>query len=463
MCVVIVDGKTDDLFIRTGVDVESASYKTGQNDTADNYDDILNNMGPGHQYPGGPTCCYNGKTIPCMVAFNPGGGITAKILTDILRTLDKLEIFPHKNQLRPFLLVDGHSTRFDIEFLEYINAPAHRWSVCIGVPYGTSLWQMGDSVYQNGQFKVKATKKKEMILEFRHEKQMGIEIIPTDIIPIVNYAWSGSFDNVETNVKAILERGWFPLNRMLLLHPDIRKTMTQQDFEQEQEAGFCPKGTQSTTSSLNPKSNSPNLPTMDTTSFNKNNKPEKHYLQFKGDTASHCLKKIVQEHDFQLAREKIIEDKKQGKELHERILSLPRPTAARLIIDGRTHTLGEDLKDLVKKNAELKREAAEKKRLQGIETYKKDKSEYDIATEKNKDKPCLMAWTVSDLKAVVKMEKNKEDGPMPTTKRGIADLYAKCMDRKGEKVLVDAPTGSSLTVGLEAEVKTQNDSLKTAI
>jgi hypothetical protein len=63
-----------------------------------------------------------------------------------------------------------------------------------------------------------------MILQFRHEKQMGIELIPTDIIPIVNYAWSGSFDNVETNIKAILERGWFPLNRVLLLHPDIRKT-----------------------------------------------------------------------------------------------------------------------------------------------------------------------------------------------------------------------------------------------
>jgi hypothetical protein len=93
MCVVIVDGKTDDLFIRMGVDVECASYKTGSNHTGDKYDNILNNMGPGHQYPGGPTCCYDGKTIPCIVTFNSGGGITAKILTDILRTLDKLEFF----------------------------------------------------------------------------------------------------------------------------------------------------------------------------------------------------------------------------------------------------------------------------------------------------------------------------------------------------------------------------------
>jgi hypothetical protein len=120
---------------------------------------------------------------------------------------------------------------------------------------------------------------------------MGLEILPTDIIPIVNYAWNGSFDNVETNKKAILERGWFPLNRMLLLHSEIRKTMTELDFKQEQEAGFCLKKTLSINSSLNSKSNSPNLPTMDYTSFNKNNNTEKYYLQFNGTAASCCLKK----------------------------------------------------------------------------------------------------------------------------------------------------------------------------
>jgi hypothetical protein len=109
--------------------------------------------------------------------------------------------------------------------------------------------------------------KKEMILEFRSVRQMGMEIIPIDIISIVNYAWSGSFDNVKNNIKAILERGWFPLKRMLLLHPEIRRTMTEQDFKQEQEGGLCPKGTPSSTFSLNLKSNSHHLPTMDTKTF----------------------------------------------------------------------------------------------------------------------------------------------------------------------------------------------------
>jgi hypothetical protein len=204
MCVVIIDGKSDDLLTRTGVEVESSLYDDSVLEGEDEHDRLLKNMGPGKQYPCGPTCSYEGKDIPCMVEFNPGGGINATILTNIFRTLDKLNIFSREEGIRPFVLLDGHSTRFDIEFLEYINDSDHRWSVCIGVPYGTSLWQVGDSVYQNGQFKVRITVKKEKILDVRSMKQMGLEILTTDIIPIVNYGWSGTFDNVQTNIKAIL-------------------------------------------------------------------------------------------------------------------------------------------------------------------------------------------------------------------------------------------------------------------
>jgi hypothetical protein len=104
-----------------------------------------------------------------------------------------------------------------------------------------------------------------------------------------------------------------------------------------------------------------------------------------------------------------------------------------------------------------------KKRLQGIGLYKKDKKEYDKAHERNKNKNCLMAWTVNDLKAIVKMEKTKDDGPMPNNKKGIINLYAKCMERKGKTVVIKTPSGSNVTVGNEAHVTTQNDSIKTAI
>jgi hypothetical protein len=119
-------------------------------------------------------------------------------------------------------------------------------------------------------------------------KQMGQEIIPSDIIPIVNYAWSGSFDNVETNIKAILERGWFPLNRMSLLHPEIRKTMTEKDIEEEEESGLFSKKTASSSSLSNTNKPSLQLPTMNTDTFNtqpiniSNNQTS--HLQFTGPT-----------------------------------------------------------------------------------------------------------------------------------------------------------------------------------
>jgi hypothetical protein len=52
----------------------------------------------------------------------------------------------------------------------------------------------------------------------------------------------------------------------------------------------------------------------------------------------------------------------------------------------------------------IKREAAEKT-ARGNQVIQERKKEYDEAIEKNKDKNYLMAWTVNDLKAVVKMKK----------------------------------------------------------
>ena len=46
-----------------------------------------------------------------------------------------------------------------------LTNPDHSWDVCIGVPYGTSLWQVADSKEQNGSFKIAQSKiqKKELL------------------------------------------------------------------------------------------------------------------------------------------------------------------------------------------------------------------------------------------------------------------------------------------------------------
>jgi len=102
--------------------------------------------------------------------------------------------------------------------------------VCQGVPYGTSLWQVADSSEQNGAFKTASSKFKEQLLKKRLDMMMDSpSILPTDIIPIVNFAWSQSFARVQSSKKAIASRGWGPLNYNLLTNKQIQPTMTNEE------------------------------------------------------------------------------------------------------------------------------------------------------------------------------------------------------------------------------------------
>lgn len=44
------------------------------------------------------------------------------------------------NGIRPYVLLDGHQSRFDVEFLMYVDDDGHRWSIVIGGLYGAALW-----------------------------------------------------------------------------------------------------------------------------------------------------------------------------------------------------------------------------------------------------------------------------------------------------------------------------------
>jgi hypothetical protein len=68
----------------------------------------------------------------------------------MLQQMDKLNIFNHTDGFLPSLLLDGHESRFKLPLLGYITKKDHEWKVYIGVPYGTSYCQVGDSTEQNG-------------------------------------------------------------------------------------------------------------------------------------------------------------------------------------------------------------------------------------------------------------------------------------------------------------------------
>ena len=222
LCLVIIAGVKEMYEIETGIDIEAD--ETGHPSDPDYFE---KNRGKGRMFPTGPECVFQGKTIPCLVRWSPNGSITSDILRDAIHTLDHHDIFDRSNNKMPFLLLDGHQSRFDVPFLEYITNTNHPWMVCIGVPYGTSLWQVADSKEQNGSFKIALSKIKKEILSKRLDIMMDKpELVPTDIIPMVNFAWNQSFVRVEKNLKAIEARGWGPLNYALLNDSQIQATMT---------------------------------------------------------------------------------------------------------------------------------------------------------------------------------------------------------------------------------------------
>jgi hypothetical protein len=173
---------------------------------------------------GGPTCVFQGKEIPCcFIGTSPKASITSQLLADMLGHMDGMKIWDREEEgRRPFLLLDGHHSRLELPFLEYIHDPAHLWVVCIGVPYGTHKWQVADASECNGTFKMNVTRVKRTFFEKRpHGKK---HFAKTDIIPIINKSFHGSYGNVKNAKKAISARGWGPANYALLLDPSIAKT-----------------------------------------------------------------------------------------------------------------------------------------------------------------------------------------------------------------------------------------------
>ena len=221
MCAIILKSEKNvsdlPLTWKFGLDITKEKL-TGESEAHE----FILNYGEGKSMPGGPRCLFNSKEIPCYVGSSPKASITSTMLADMLKTMDSFNIFDRSNGKKPFILLDGHHSRFEMPFLDYIIHPDHEWTVCIGVPYGTHLWQVGDSEAQNGSFSMAISKAKEEL--FRYKPQNNKNFCSSDIIPLVNAAWPKSFGRTESTRRAIVERGWNPLNYSLLLHPEILKT-----------------------------------------------------------------------------------------------------------------------------------------------------------------------------------------------------------------------------------------------
>jgi hypothetical protein len=176
-------------------------------------------------FPFGPTCILNGSEVPSFVTCSKNGSIESQLLINMLQRMDDLKLFNRSNGINPFLLYNRYRSRFEEPFLEYTLESGRPCTWCIGVPHGTSVWQVGDGVEQNGTFKIESKKAKSDTVTSKILSGLPDTLERSDIVRIVNIAWQKSFARVETNKRAIAARGWGSLNYSMFDHPELQETM----------------------------------------------------------------------------------------------------------------------------------------------------------------------------------------------------------------------------------------------
>ena len=126
MCVIIFVGEQGvHAHWQSGFDITAQSHGSD--------DDIhfleANSIGVGKMYPYGPTCCFRGVDVPTLCLATPHGGITSETLKLILKSWDELGVTQRGPGLMSHLQVDGHGSRFELSFLQYVCDPMTAWSV----------------------------------------------------------------------------------------------------------------------------------------------------------------------------------------------------------------------------------------------------------------------------------------------------------------------------------------------
>ena len=324
------------------------------------------------------------------------------------------------------MLLDGHQSRFDLDFLRYINTYPHRWNVCIGVPYGTAFWQVGDSSEQNGCFNINMSQVKASMLQTRIDQlNHAMQLAQTDIIPMVNQTFHLSFGNRLTNKKAIAERGWNPFNRNLLLDPTVRATILKEQIDLEIESGLFPTKQSS--------SEQQNITSTNQINSNHESPPsEVKGLNFSEGIAHYVATAIMTETDRQAARATAFKRKEQGSTLRDRVLNISQKmTAGKLVSQCRTHHLGVH----VLQQAEI-RETERKSTLS--DKFKRDEILYikscikaDIAVEFNTHQSeDVSKWNRDHIKDLIRPLKIVGDKAMPTNKPELYQRYLETRHRE---------------------------------
>ena len=247
-----------------------------------------------------------------------------------------------------------------------------------------------------------------------------------EIIILVNYAWEQSFARIDCNRTAIVERGWFPLNRNLLLDKQLRSTMTTEEQDEEAGEGVILPYTASDNYAIIDET----APTIDVQYLPPVAAHQKPNVQ--NGMAAWCLDAIVANQDLMESRLRIKKNREDGQSMSEKLKNIKRMTAATMFLCGTTR-LGEDIKDSVQRSFLNHAEKQAESQRNAEEAHRKNIQAYDDVMALNLSPT---SWNVSQLKVVLKPLKTKDDGAMPALK---ADLLAKWYLWNGRPINRSAP------------------------
>ena len=229
MLTVIFPGKKlNDSWV-IGIDV-FAAFNDDEKFYADNF-------GPGKCYPGLELLDENGDKLPICFGASDSACMSGEILHKMFEMMDKLGITKRGTDENgkpfcPCMIIDGHPSRMNADFLTYINEETPRHVVVVGCPYGTSKWQLHDDKAQNGTFKTMLRIAKKNMYEKKRLAGLPIKIRNDEIVLVVKEAVEKSFMNVKNTLSALSRRGMYPFNRNILMDPQILATAPE-DVRQE--------------------------------------------------------------------------------------------------------------------------------------------------------------------------------------------------------------------------------------
>lgn len=232
-----------------------------------------------------------------------------------------------------------------------------------------------------------------------------VEIQRTDIIPMVNYAWKRSFERVETNKKAISYRGWFPFNRNVLLHPDLRNTMTEKQITDE--INFRDDLIQQQ---------------HDSTRNAHNDIPP---LNWQNNYARSFLAHVVRDVDQMTAREQLEKDKEMGVREKKSMDQMSKISSANMIKYAGQYDLNSTILEVVQKKFDESKKKKNDKMMKHKQHYDKICADADAVLKKDK-----LTWTIKDYQMVLKPLKQRSDGKMPSNLDALKTAYSEWSHRE---------------------------------